>query len=281
MNASVPCRRFAPERRRRQRARLLALVLGLPVAAAVAQPRALAPYADSIPGTLVSFEMVPVPGGKATVPGPSGSNTVQVAAFWIGRTELTWDAFDVFALGLDRPAAATGADAVARPSKPYGAPDRGFGHQGYAAISVTRAAAEAFCRWLSSRTGKTYRLPTEAEWQRAGDLALGSGSPAGRLDRLAWHAGNAEGRPHPVGRKEPDALGLHDLFGNVAEWVVSADSQRVLRGGSYRDPADRLGVATRAVQEPSWTETDPQIPKSRWWLSDGPFAGFRIVREQP
>jgi hypothetical protein len=53
----------------------------------------------------------------------------------------------------------------------------------------------------------------------------------------------------------------------------------VLRGGSYRDAADAVGPASRAVQDESWNIRDPQLPKSRWWLSDAPFAGFRIVRE--
>ena len=51
------------------------------------------------------------------------------------------------------------------------------------------------------------------------------------------------------------------------------------RGGSFRDAAERVGPAARAVQDDSWNERDPQLPKSRWWLSDGPFVGFRIVRE--
>jgi hypothetical protein len=60
---------------------------------------------------------------------------------------------------------------------------------------------------------------------------------------------------------------------------VSDDGTLVVRGGSYRDPADRLGPGFRAVQDHTWNERDPQFPKSRWWLSDGPFVGFRIVRE--
>jgi formylglycine-generating enzyme required for sulfatase activity len=118
-------------------------------------------------------------------------------------------------VGVPRPAA--GADAVARPSRPYGAPDHGFGHRGYAALSMTRAAAEAFCTWLSLRTGQRYRLPTEAEWQRAATLALGDAplSPE-RRDAIAWHAGNSGSRARPAATKQPDALGLYDLLGNAA-----------------------------------------------------------------
>jgi formylglycine-generating enzyme required for sulfatase activity len=80
-----------------------------------------------------------------------------------------------------------------------------------------------------------------------------------------------------VSSRPPDALGLFDLFGNVAEWVATGADERVTRGGSYRDTADRVGPRARAVQDPSWNETDPQLPKSRWWLSDGPFVGFRLA----
>jgi formylglycine-generating enzyme required for sulfatase activity len=82
-----------------------------------------------------------------------------------------------------------------------------------------------------------------------------------------------------VAQKRADALGLHDLFGNVAEWVVTVDSTAVTRGGSWRDATSAVGPNAREVQDESWNVRDPQIPKSKWWLSDGPFVGFRIVRE--
>jgi formylglycine-generating enzyme required for sulfatase activity len=224
-------------------------------------------YRESIDGTLVTFELVLVDGG----PTPP---------FYIGRTEVTWDLYDVFALGLDRRADRSGVDATARPSQPYGAPDQGWGHAGYPAIGVTRAAADAFCQWLSKKTGRTYRLPTEAEWSHVAALASGR-APFTRAnaDRLAWHRGNADERTHPVATKAPDAIGLFDLFGNAAEWVTPTDGDAAVRGGSYRDPPAAIGPAARSVQDPSWNERDPQLPKSRWWLSDGPFVGFRVVRE--
>jgi formylglycine-generating enzyme required for sulfatase activity len=230
-------------------------------ATAAGQP---AEYRESIPGTLVSFDMVLVPGDTP---------------FFIGRTEVTWDMYDVFALGLDAAAQSEGADAVARPSQPYGAPDYGWGHAGYPVISVTRSAAEAFCAWLSKKTGKTYRLPSDAEWSRAAAAAAGNGplTPE-RRDALAWHSGNASARTHPVAKRTADALGLFDLFGNAAEWVTTSDDTLVTRGGSFRDAVSAVGPEARAQQDASWNERDPQLPKSRWWLSDGPFVGFRLVR---
>jgi formylglycine-generating enzyme required for sulfatase activity len=219
-------------------------------------------YRETIPGTLVTFEMALVPGGPGVKP------------FHIGRTEVTWDLYDVFALGLDAPRAGGGnADAVARPSRPYGAPDYGWGHAGYPAISIAREAADAFTAWLSAKTGKQYRLPTEAEWEHAATLA---GPPS---DAVAWHRGNATSRTRPVASRAPDALGLFDLFGNAAEWVAAPDGARVTRGGSFRDPLAALGPAAREEQDDSWNERDPQLPKSQWWLSDAPFVGFRLARD--
>lgn len=224
-------------------------------------------YRESIPGTVVTFEMVLVPGESP---------------FYLGRTEVTWDMYDVFALGLDKPTSTSGGDAVARPSQPYGAPDYGWGHAGYPVISVTRSAAEAFCAWLSAKTGKTYRLPTDAEWARAASVAAGSGVMShDRRDALAWHRGNASARTHLVAARKADALGLFDLFGNAAEWVMTADGALVTRGGSFRDAVDTVGPDARAVQDETWNERDPQLPKSRWWLSDGPFVGFRLVAPVP
>jgi formylglycine-generating enzyme required for sulfatase activity len=257
---------------------LLAIALAVVTATArTPQSAALQPYTESLAGTTVSFEMVPVPAGTITVDG----KPVAVQAFYIGRSEVTWDLYDVFALKLDAPKDTGAADAIARPSQPYGAPDYGWGHAGYAAISIAREGAEAFCEWLSRKTGKRYRLPTDAEWAHTAALAAGSNAlDQARRDAIAWHRGNADARTHPVGKKQADALGLFDLFGNAAEWVTTADGSRVVRGGSFRDTATAIGPSTRAVQDDSWNERDPQLPKSRWWLSDGPFVGFRIVREQ-
>ena len=241
--------------------------------AQTASPAAPQAYRESIPGTLVNFEMVPVPGGTVSVDGKD----VKIQPFLIGRTEVTWDLYDVFALGLDAGKPGGEADAVARPSRPYAVPDYGWGHAGYPAISIARTGAEAFAEWLSAKTGKKFRLPTEAEWAHAAQLAAKGAPP---MDSVAWHAGNAEEKTHPVAAKKPDALGLFDLFGNAAEWVTTGDEEMyVARGGSFRDPASAVGPNARAVQDDSWNARDPQLPKSRWWLSDGPFVGFRLVRE--
>jgi len=255
-------------------------------AGAPAAPKAHRSYVETLPGTLVKFEMVAIPGGVFQMADPTkdgATRTVTVKPFWIGKTEVTWDAYDVYMLGLDKPASAPGKgkDAISRPSKPYGAPDRGFGHQGYAAISISHHAAQQYCRWLSAKTGKKYRLPTEAEWE----YACRAGGPAQKwtdeeLDKVAWYWDNAEDKTQPVGQKRPNAWGLHDMLGNAAEWCQGLDGVPVVRGGSFLDKTEKVHCGARARQTPDWQASDPQNPKSKWWLTDGAFVGFRVVREQ-
>jgi formylglycine-generating enzyme required for sulfatase activity len=189
--------------------------------------------------------------------------------------------YDVFMLRLDSARAKGPADALARPSPPYAVPDYDWGHAGYAAISISFHAANAFAEWLSVKTGHRYRLPTEGEWEQVARLAAGSDSaiPRAQLDSLAWHRENANRQAHAVASKKPDRLGLHDLFGNAVEWVTTGQTPPVTRGGSFRDDPATMGPKSRAAQAPSWTERDPQLPSSRWWLTDGPFVGFRLVRD--
>ena len=242
----------------------------------------LTAYEETIPGTLVSFDMIPVEPGIVSMPGEDGDVEVEVGPFWMSATEVTWDAYDIFAYQLDltETERAAHADAVSRPSRPYQAPDYGFGHQGYAAICVTYHAAEQYTRWLSEKTGHKYRLATEAEWAYAARAGASETAPsAENLDAAAWHKGNSDDKTEAVGTKAPNAWGFYDMLGNVTEWVTGMDEKPVTMGGSYKNNGDELTYYFRAKQTRKWNETDPQIPKSRWWLSDGSFVGFRIVRE--
>ena len=149
--------------------------------------------------------------------------------------------------------------------------------------SVSWKEAQEFCLELSRKEESTYRLPTEAEWEyvcRAGQGDL----PAGReeLEAVAWYADNSEGTTHPVGQKGPNAWGLHDMLGNVAEWTrdaygpyprveedkdptgPAAGSTRVVRGGSWRSFVPALRCAARTGTPESY-----QLPH----------VGLRVVQE--
>ncbi len=259
---------------------LVRLMTALPVLDAAAQSgvRPDARVVDSLPGLRLQWELAPVPAGEVTVPGANGPTRVAVEPFLIGATEVPWELYDVFYLRLDVPREQrTGVDATTRPSRPYGAPDRGFGHRGWPTISLTHTAAVQFAAWLSEKTGHRYAVATDAQWQRAADVAL-AGLDAAARQRRTWSAANADGTTHTSATRDADQLGLFDLLGNAGEWVTGVDGTPWLRGGSFRTPFDSLSATTRERQQPSWNQTDPQDPKSRWWLSDGSFAGVRLVR---
>jgi formylglycine-generating enzyme required for sulfatase activity len=230
------------------------------------------------------------------------------------KTEVTWDEYDLYwkqeeqakRPSTDLPSAPLG-DAITRPTPPYADETFGHGREGHPVLCISHHAAMEYCRWLSGKTGRTYRLPTEAEWEyacRAGSAtAYPFGDDANHLDEYAWYASNSEEQTHTVATKKPNAWGLHDMLGNVAEWcldryrfdfystlpmntltvepVCFPGAERfghVARGGSWADPASRLRSAARRASDKSWIRRDPQRPQSIWWLTDADFVGFRIVR---
>ena len=143
--------------------------------------------------------------------------------------------------------------------------------------SVSWDDVQAFVGKLNERYGeRKYRLPTEAQWEYsarggtstdtyAGDLTETKGADP-VLDRVAWYGKNSQGRSHPVGGKAANAFGLHDMVGNVWEWVgdrygeypggsvtdpVGSGSERVRRGGSWYNNARYCRSANRYGDSPS------------------------------
>ena len=225
--------------------------------------------------------MLPIPGGTVTISG----KTVTLKPFYMADTETSWEAFDAFTASgppsknYDQTKFAP--DAIARPSHSYILPDLGWGHHGFPAINISIDSADMFCRWLSSVTKRKYRLPTEAEWDfacRAGVTGEWS-MDLDELDKESWNAGNSAHTTHPVGKKAPNKFGLYDMLGNVGQWAIDSEGKPVLCGGTFLDGPLDISPETRRRWSPKWQESDPQLPKSRWWLADGSFVGFRVVCE--
>ena len=209
-------------------------------------------------------EMVEIPGGSFRMGCVSGRkcandehpvHTVRIEAFELSKYEVTFEEYDRFTAATRR----TRAD------------DERWGRGRRPVINVSWEDAVAYTRWLSQQTGERYRLPSEAEWEYAARAGTGTAYSWG--NEIGRNRANCDGcgsqwdnaQTAPVGSFSPNGWGLHDLHGNVLEWVQdcwngsyqgaptngsaweSGDcSQRVLRGGSWnyypRDlrSADRL-----------------------------------------
>ncbi|MEN7547038.1 SUMF1/EgtB/PvdO family nonheme iron enzyme [Rapidithrix thailandica] len=278
-------------------------------------------YVDSIPGTGISFKMVPIPGGEFMIGSPEAEanrkedegpqKKVKLEPFWMLEVEVPFEMYEIFRdktkdlMSNGETYVSESGDPITRPSPPYEDPTFGMGKYGYPAASMTQYAALSFCKWLSNRTGKFYRLPTEAEWEyacRAGsNTAYSYGDDPEQLEEYAWYYDNADDAYQKVAQKKPNAWGLYDMHGNVAEWTLDQyDAEfyanlkkeinenpwrlptslhpRTVKGGSYYDDPEDLRSAKRTESSMSWKRRDPQIPKSFWWNTDSPFVGFRIIR---
>lgn len=126
--------------------------------------------------------------------------------------------------------------------------------------------AQEFVRKLSQKTGKAYRLPSEAEWEyacRAGGIHTYCGSDD--IDNVAWYEGNGGGMSHPVASKQANAWGLYDMSGNAWEWTQDCWNDSYA-GGPLDGSAWQSGNCTRRVMRGgSWK-----------WISKGSVAGIRF-----
>jgi formylglycine-generating enzyme required for sulfatase activity len=283
------------------------------------------PYTQPLSHTGTSIEMLPIPGGTFVMGSPEDEagrgddegpqHQVKIEPFWMGKYEVTWDQYDVWGeridiirrdlAGIKPTPAELIVDGMTRPTEPYTDMSFGFGKGNYPAICMTQHAARSFCEWLSAKTGVYYRLPTEAEWEyacRAGtETAYCFGDDPSDVDEYGVFADNSDDQYAEVGTKRPNPWGLHDMHGNVSEWVLDqylADAYarrkdevsenpleipttlypHVVRGGGWDNDAELLRSAARIASDPSWKEQDPQIPQSIWYFTDALSVGFRVVR---
>ena len=295
------------------------------------------PFTQSIPESDVTFDLLPIPGGKFKMGSPETEKDredsegpqfeVEIEPFYMGKYEVTQAEYNIFLANYTRlggegaakqeiPAEKL-ADAVTYPTPMYeldaGPIFQRMGRGGqFPAVIMSQYAARQYTKWLSKRTGRFYRLPTEAEWEYAcragtttayyfGDDPAGFGGA-----RLVLRQLGPDGRGRlPAGRqKKPNPWGLHDMHGNVAELVVDwyeDDAYSALAGKSVKwaeainwpekqYPRARpwrrvrvggrglpLGGARNELKGASINNRDPQLPRSPHWYSNGFWVGFRLV----
>lgn len=263
-------------------------------------------YVQKIPGTSVSFSMVAIPGGQFSLgsksiladPDEKPTAEIELSPFWIAEHEVTFAEWDAYFKDSSVPQVKN-MDGITRATPQYIDLTWGMGRDpNHPANSMSQQAALMYCRWLHTKTGIFFRLPTEAEWEYA--CKAGETKPAdpSTLGDYGWFAGNSSSKFQLVMQKKPNAWGLFDMLGNLSEWTLDQyDAQyynainhkdpmttatarypKTVRGGSYLDAQNELRCSNRIASDPKWNIRDPQIPKSRWWMTDGMFVGFRIVR---
>lgn len=194
-------------------------------------------------------------------------HTVRIRTFHASRYELTeaqWDACV--------------ADAACPPIRQrLGA--------SYPVTDIRWKEAQAYLDWLSAKTGKAYRFLTEAEWEyaaRAGTATAFATGPAIQPD-MANYAASGFGKPRPVGQYAPNRFGLHDVHGNVWEWVADCFSE----GGYYGAPADGTAVTRQRchahVLRGGAFDTRPEQLRVAYRFTDhfgGEGVGLRVAMEE-
>jgi formylglycine-generating enzyme required for sulfatase activity len=266
------------------RKKRLAVWLALAAFAPLSCQRAGAPPVAGAPAVITSksgVELVLLPGGSFEMGSRNGRNDekpahrVTVDSFLMDRHEVTQAEYEK--LGK--------SEAFSNPSHFQGA--------NLPVEQVTWPQAARFCNARSrveglkpcyneengdcDFTADGYRLPTEAEWEYACRASADSDSSAGAAPRtlgdFAWFADNSAKKTHPVGQKKPNARGLSDMLGNVAEWCQDVydpafyqaspeknprgpeeGSLYVLRGGSWKSPAEDLRSTHRMGENPGFSD---------------------------
>lgn len=218
-------------------------------------------YTEYVPGTAVSFNMKAIPGGTFKMGSPSNEafrnedegpvREVTLSPYYMAELEVTWEQFwafyeETYSEGRITPeqvyannTKAVDVDGISGPTPPFGFPDQGWGGVERPAITMTHYSATVFCQWLSAKTGKKYRLPTEAEWEYAARGGTETpyffeGSPKSFSSYGFWrrffapdtavinsyvayelNSGNKTKEPAKMGA---NPFGLKNMLGNVMEY---------------------------------------------------------------
>ncbi len=256
-------------------------------------------FTEKIPGTPISFDMKAIPGGSFKMgsskkedfhrPDEAPVHEVTVSPFFMAEVETTWTQFWAFyantmSEGRTPPEttyaqnlAAMDVDGISGPTPPFGFPDQGWGGNDRPAITMTHYAAETFCQWLSQKTGKKYRLPTEAEWEYAARAGTETpyffpGKPKDFSELGFWrrffpaktdnitsyviYEKNSYNRSQEPDAVEANPFGLKNMLGNVMEYTAD------------RYDPEAYSKRSSGVKDPIVTEGDEWVIRGGNYASD-------------
>lgn len=255
-------------------------------------------FTEKIPGTSVDFEMIAIP-----------SSIAMGKSFFMAKTEVSWNEYKCFLRETEsegRSETNTDIDAISGATPPFGDPSQGWGMGKRPAITMTWHAANTYCRWLSQKTGKLYRLPSATEWEyttgttKNEEFFFGGNTSDytaknmlmnlfqksnSKIDNYVIWEGNSTGKTSLPKEVLPNKYGILNLLGNVREFcrdtvTIDTKTEYLIRGGSFKSSVHELvWNFNDHTEHDKWMMTDPQIPKSKWWYSDCNDVGFRVVCE--
>ncbi len=270
-------------------------------------PVAGAPFADRfLDGSgRVGPSMVPIAEGRFVMgsrPTEFGysprevRHDVELSAYAIGRFEVTNAEFCAFlnAEGNQRERDVPWLDDedVEEPRiRREGPGGRRFvpvdGYERHPVVTVTWLGARAYARWLSKMTGRRYRLPTEAQWECAARAGAETAWPWGEefdASRVNWRRANDPPRAMPVGSYAANAWGVHDMIGNVWEWVLDDFDPHFYLYSPLRDPVSfERETWTPGIRGGGFRDSielcRPGVRANYFWRGDRDSIGFRVSRE--
>ena len=277
-------------------------------------------FTEKIPKSPISFNMIAIPGGTFKMGSPPEEpfreedegpvREVEISSFFMAEIEVSWDEYLAFYVQTASEGRSTDTegtrkkndlDAISGATPPYGQPDQGWGLGKRPAISFSHHAAETYCKWLSSVTGKTYRLPTEAEWEyacRAGtyDPYFFPGDPkkfekrglrakiskndTAVINTYVIYRGNSPTKTQPPEEVKPNPFGLKNMPGNVAEFCsdwYKPDAYSLYPEGVVKDPKGPKTGTEHVIRGGSFLNTADDVrsaardyTRTEAWLKTDP-----------
>ena len=160
------------------------------------------------------------------------------------------------------------------------------GGDDYPVENVSWNDVQEFLAKLRQKTGKEFRLPTEAEWEYAArsggkqEKYAGTSSES-ELEQYAWYSSNSGEKTHPVGQKKPNGLGLYDMTGNVWEWCSDWYGEKYYSESPQENPQGPTSGESRLIRGGSWYG-EPGLIRAAYRLRPDPSdrggdIGFRLV----